>query len=113
MGLKPRYTLSGKRHGLKPVLRGVAILAVCVSGQPAVVARFEVASVKPSTADPGPYGIKTGHGRLDAKNVTLKQCIMSAYGVGRIKSRAVQSGWDRIDLRSRPKPINRPTMTLC
>lgn len=27
-------------------------------------------------------GIYTGHGRLDAENVTLKRCIMGAYGVG-------------------------------
>lgn len=27
-------------------------------------------------------GIKTGHGLLDAHNVTLKRCIMGAYGVG-------------------------------
>jgi uncharacterized protein (TIGR03435 family) len=41
-----------------------------------------VASVKPSNADPSSSGIHTGHGRLDASNVTLKRCIMGAYGVG-------------------------------
>jgi uncharacterized protein (TIGR03435 family) len=43
---------------------------------------FEVASIKPSNADPSSSGIHTGHGRLDANNVTLKRCIMGAYGVG-------------------------------
>jgi uncharacterized protein (TIGR03435 family) len=45
---------------------------------------FEVATVKPSNFDPSNYtsGINTGHGRLDGKNVTLKRCIMGAYGVG-------------------------------
>jgi len=68
-------------------VRAVAAVAVCVSGavygQSAVPQRFEVASVKPSKADPNSSsGIKTGHGRLDADNVTLKRCIMGAYGVG-------------------------------
>lgn len=54
-----------------------------IYGQSAVGQRFEVASVKPSNADPGSSsGIGTRHGRLDANNVTLKRCIMSAYGVG-------------------------------
>jgi uncharacterized protein (TIGR03435 family) len=48
----------------------------------AVALRFEVVSVKPNNADLSSSGIKTGHGRLDAKNVTLKRCIMGAYGVG-------------------------------
>ena len=44
---------------------------------------FEVASVKPSTSDSrSPSGMSTGHGRIDAKNVTLKRCILGAYGVG-------------------------------
>ena len=68
------------------MLRAIAGLAICISGavytQPAVAQRFEVASVKPIITDSGTSGIKTGHGRLDAKNVTLKRCIMSAYGVG-------------------------------
>jgi len=62
------------------MLRIIAILGVCVSvlGQ-----QFEVASVKPSSADQGsPSGIRTGNGRLDAHNVTLKRCIIGAYSVG-------------------------------
>jgi uncharacterized protein (TIGR03435 family) len=64
----------------------MASLVVCLStavyGQSAGK-RFEVASVKPSSADPSASsGINTGHGRLDAHHVTLKRCIMGAYGVG-------------------------------
>lgn len=45
--------------------------------------QFEVASVKPSNADPrSSSGITTGHGRLTAQNVTLKRCIIGAYGIG-------------------------------
>lgn len=51
--------------------------------QSAASQQFEVASVKPSSGDPSSSsGIKTGHGRLDAYNVTLKRCIMGAYSVG-------------------------------
>src|SRR5260370_33252948 len=68
------------------MVRAIAGFAVCVSGavygQSAVARQFEVASVKPSNADPSSSGINTGHGRLDANNVTLKRCIMGAYGVG-------------------------------
>jgi uncharacterized protein (TIGR03435 family) len=69
--------------------RAIASLVVCaagaVCGQTAIAQQFEVASVKPSKADPtssNSSGIKTGHDRLDASNVTLKRCIMGAYGVG-------------------------------
>lgn len=45
--------------------------------------QFEVASIRPSQADVhGVSGIKTGHGKLEAHNVTLKRCLMGAYGVG-------------------------------
>src|SRR5215203_4357917 len=69
------------------MVRAVASLAVCVFGviygQSAVAPQFEVASVKPSSADPNSTsGINTGHGRIDAHNVTLQRCIMGAYGVG-------------------------------
>jgi len=57
-------------------------IAAAVHGQPAAGPRFEVASVKTSTADPGSAGMNTGNGRLTAINVTLKRCIMGAYGVG-------------------------------
>ena len=69
------------------MVRAIAILAVCAAaaayGQSAASPQFEVASVKPSKADSSSVsGIKTGHGKLDAHNVTLKRCIMGAYGVG-------------------------------
>src|SRR3954454_9386549 len=69
------------------IVRAVAGFAVCVSGpvhgQSPVTQRFEVASVKPSNADPSSSsGINTGRGRLTAINVTLKRCIMSAYAIG-------------------------------
>ena len=58
--------------------RAMAILAVCFCGlmhaQSAINApQFEVASIKPIGASNDGYsssGIKTGHGRLDAVNVT-------------------------------------------
>ena len=68
------------------MIRAIASLAVCVSGvvyaQSAPGPRFEVASIKPSHADPGSSGIYTGNGRLTASNVTLKRCIMGAYAMG-------------------------------
>jgi uncharacterized protein (TIGR03435 family) len=65
----------------------VGIAACCAAAYaqsaPAPIQRFEVATVKPSVADSSSSsGIKTGHGRLDAQNVTLKRCIIGAYGVG-------------------------------
>lgn len=67
-------------------IRAIAILAACAAvawAQPAAGQRFEVASIKLSKADPhSTSGMKTGRGRLDAHNVTLKRCIMGAYGVG-------------------------------
>jgi uncharacterized protein (TIGR03435 family) len=45
--------------------------------------RFEVASIKPSSAESSASsGIKTGHGRVDAHNVTVKRCIIGAYSIG-------------------------------
>jgi uncharacterized protein (TIGR03435 family) len=49
--------------------------------KPASVPGFAVVSVKPSGEDPGYSGIETGHGRLIANGVTLKRCILSAYGI--------------------------------
>ncbi|MBV8728220.1 MAG: TIGR03435 family protein [Acidobacteriia bacterium] len=46
--------------------------------------RFEVASVKPTSPDQlnGSSGGKSGNGRLTMNNVTLKRCIMGAFGIG-------------------------------
>jgi uncharacterized protein (TIGR03435 family) len=49
------------------------------------VPRFEVATIKPASEDEikaGISGIKTGHGRAIGTNVTLKRCIIGAYGIG-------------------------------
>ena len=46
---------------------------------------FEVATVKPANAavtGNTSSGVSTGKGKLDARNVTLKRCIMGAYSVG-------------------------------
>jgi len=60
------------------------IISLLVHGQTDSNPRFEVAAIKPTTGDllRGPSGINTGHGRIHASNVTLKRCIMGAYGVG-------------------------------
>lgn len=71
------------------MIRGLASLVVCFSGaiygQSTATQRFEVASVKPAAADQrnnGNSGSKSGTGRLTMTNVTLKRCIMGAYGLG-------------------------------
>ena len=55
--------------------------ALCAQPRPA--ARFDVASIRPSNNElKASSGIQTGHGKLNARNVTLKRCIMGAFGVG-------------------------------
>jgi uncharacterized protein (TIGR03435 family) len=65
------------------VIRAFFLLSCVVYGQD-LFPRFEVASIKPTGADllNAPSGIKTGHGRIAASNVTLKRCIAGAYGIG-------------------------------
>jgi uncharacterized protein (TIGR03435 family) len=42
-----------------------------------------VSTVKPSDpAQDSTSGIRTGHGRLDGENVTVKRCIIGAYEIG-------------------------------
>lgn len=68
---------------------------VPAAGQQAAVPEFAVATVRPSKADSGSTsGIHTGHGKLDGENVTLKRCIMGAYGVG---PNQVSGGPDWVD----------------
>jgi uncharacterized protein (TIGR03435 family) len=55
---------------------------------------FEVASVKPSKVDDSSSGIKSGNGRIYGYNVTLKRCIIGAYGV---RSRQIIGGPDWLD----------------
>jgi len=57
----------------------VLLFAAALRAQPP---RFEVASIKPSKAEAGSSGFDTDGGRLAGQNVTLKRCIMGAYGVG-------------------------------
>ena len=69
------------------MIRPSAVLAICAASmlcaQTASVSQFEVASVKPTrSASNYDSGLRTRRGRLDAYNVTLKRCIMGAYGVG-------------------------------
>jgi uncharacterized protein (TIGR03435 family) len=53
------------------------------TGQAAVAPVFDVATVKPTKAESrSASGLDTSHGMLDAENVTLKRCIMGAYGIG-------------------------------
>ncbi|HTR21689.1 MAG TPA: TIGR03435 family protein [Gemmatimonadales bacterium] len=55
------------------------VLSLCAFAQQP---QFEVASIKPVTVgDSFTSGITTGHGKIDAENVTLKRCIIGAYGV--------------------------------
>ena len=66
-------------------IRAISVLVLCaasVLGQ-APVPQFDVAAIRPShtPADSG-SGIYTGHGKVRAENVTLKRCIIGAYGVG-------------------------------
>jgi len=51
-------------------------------GQASPSPAFEVASIKPSTAEPGSAsGVTTEKGRMSARNVTLKRCMRGAYDV--------------------------------
>lgn len=59
------------------------LLPLTAYGQAGIAPRFEVASIKPSKADPNvSSGIRTGHGRLEADNVTLKRCLTGAFNIG-------------------------------
>jgi len=70
------------------MIRALAGLALFISatayGESPAAAHFEVASVRPSALDQSAVssGLKTGHGRLTATNVTLSRCIMGAFAVG-------------------------------
>lgn len=56
------------------------LVSSAITGQ---TARFEVAAIKPSRGDISfSSGLTTSKGRLTATNVTLKRCIMGAFGVG-------------------------------
>ena len=65
------------------LLAGLTLLTTSlVFGQTGPPPAFEVASVKPGTAEPGSTsGITTSLGLVTARNVTLKRCIRGAYDV--------------------------------
>lgn len=58
----------------------IVLMAGASFGQTAAPA-FDAASIKPSTAEPGSSGISSDIGRITGRNVTLKHCIRSAYGI--------------------------------
>jgi uncharacterized protein (TIGR03435 family) len=58
------------------------LFAAASLGQTPAPPTFEVASIKPATAEPGnSSGISTDRGRIAGRNVTLKRCIRGAYGM--------------------------------
>ena len=63
------------------MLRAATILALSIA---TYAQQFEVASIKPTNSASNSFssGLNTSNGRLTATNVTLKRCIMGAYGVG-------------------------------
>jgi uncharacterized protein (TIGR03435 family) len=61
---------------MKSALPLLLLSALSAYPQPA---SFDVASIKPSTAEPGSSGVDTDKGLLRMQNVTLRRCIMSAY----------------------------------
>ena len=65
------------------LLAALMILPIAPAfGQTAPAPAFEVASVKPTTAEPGSSsGISSEIGHISGRNVTLKHCIRSAYNV--------------------------------
>lgn len=65
---------------MKRVTGFAALFAAISFGQTPVPA-FEVASIKPSTAEPGSSGIGSDIGRITGRNVTLRHCMRSAYGI--------------------------------
>jgi uncharacterized protein (TIGR03435 family) len=70
--------------GMKRALltAGIVFQAARAFGQAAPAPTFEVASIKPSKAEPGSSsGIDTDKGRLSARYVTLRRCIRGAYNV--------------------------------
>jgi uncharacterized protein (TIGR03435 family) len=81
---------SDRRHaaGVKLAWRLPLLAVVLMHSQPcpaqpkaANAPSFAVTSVKPSVDEPGFSGIETKRGRLLANGVTLKRCILSAYGL--------------------------------
>jgi uncharacterized protein (TIGR03435 family) len=69
---------------MKRVLMGAGMVftACGMFGQPTVPAKaFEVASIKLNTSDSGDSSTSSGNGRITMTNVSLKQCIETAFAV--------------------------------
>ena len=76
-------------------LRSSLWLATAVLAFAQNSARFEVVSVKPALNPNREHsGVYTGHGRLSATNITLKNCVMRAYHVGQTQ---IAGGPDWLD----------------
>lgn len=67
-----------------PVNRTIGWMLLTAAAYGQTGPRFEVASIKATAADQynGSSGITTKLGRLTGNRVTLKRCIVGAYGVG-------------------------------
>lgn len=66
-------------------LIAAAFLTPLAYGQAAGAPRFEVATIKPASAEEiqaGTSGCPTGHGRATCIDVTLKRCIIGFFHVG-------------------------------
>jgi len=61
--------------------RAVALLFLSALSAYSQSPSFDVASIKPSNAEPGSSGVDTDNGLLRMQNVTLRRCMMSAYAV--------------------------------
>lgn len=72
-------------------------------------ASFEVATIKPASPDEAGYSGADGRdGLLKMWNVTLKQCIGSAYKIPEGQILEVRNGSTNSATTSLPKPITRP-----
>jgi len=79
------------------ILAGLTILTCGANfGQTPPVASFEVVSIKPGSAEQmkGSSGIATGHGMVLGHNVSLKRCIIGAFGV---QARQILGGTQWLD----------------
>jgi uncharacterized protein (TIGR03435 family) len=88
---------------LAALLLSLTIIAVA-QNQPLA---FEVAAIKPSKVEDGSSGILSGNGRIYGHNVTLKRCIIGAYGV---RSSEIIGGPDwldseRVEITAKGEPL--------
>jgi uncharacterized protein (TIGR03435 family) len=67
---------------LRALTSAILCLSPVVCGQTVTAPQFEVASIRLVDGASGSSGIRTSHGMIDAGNVTLKRCIIGAYGIG-------------------------------